>query len=447
MKNDTIFAPITSINGGSVCVIRISGNNIKDCCEIFGINFAKLKPNSSKFFRLKRKENNELIDESIVTFFKSPNSFTGEDIVEISIHSSKFIFQEIANILIKNKLARFAEPGEFSKRAFMNNKINLLEAEAIPDLIACETEMQHKQAINQLSGHFTKKYSKLRENIINISALIEAFIDFPDEDIPDNIIDEINHKIFTIKQEIKNIINDAFYSQKIKKGLNLVIIGEPNVGKSTLINLLTNSDLAIVSEIAGTTRDIVETNLNICGIMVKIADTAGIRKSTNIIEKEGIKRAIKKAKQSDIKILIIDPNKRSQISKELENLIDDETIILVNKIDLMLDNDVKISKKIKNKPIFVSLKNKTNIDEFKQALKEKVKSKIPNIDSAIITNERHHNCLKNALNYLEDFNFEKEIELAAEDIRLACIEIGKITGKIDVENILDVIFSSFCIGK
>lgn len=449
-NNDTIFAPITSVNQSGVCVIRISGKETLNCLKHLGVNQSKISSQKISFHKIFDLHTKEIIDECLISFFKAPKSFTGEDIAEISIHASNYIFHKISNILSKIDSVRMAEAGEFSKRAFLNNKINLIEAEAIIDLISSETELQHKQAIKQLSGEVGKIYNNLRQDIIKSSALIEAAIDFADEDLPKTIIDDINENIKKIKLNIENIINDNKTAQKIKNGLSLAIIGKPNVGKSTLINLLANSEIAIVSNVAGTTRDVIETHLNIADIVVKIADTAGIRESKNKIEQEGIKRAVNKAKIADIKILIIEANDQ-EISQEIKNLIDNNTIILINKIDRIKNyhnNKLNLPKLSSfDNIIEISLKNHINIDLLKLKLKELVKLQIPCINSSIITNERHRNSLQKALHYLDDFSLDKPIELAAEDLRLASYEIGKITGQIDIENILDVIFSSFCIGK
>ncbi len=452
----TIFAPITSINQGGVCVIRISGARSLDCLNKLGIDRSKILPQKTTFQKIIDLKNKEIIDECLVTYFKEPLSFTGEDVIEISIHASNYIFHKISNILRDIEDIRFAEAGEFSKRAFFNNKIGLIEAEAIPDLIASETEMQHKQAIKQLSGKVGQVYDNLRLDIINVLALINAAIDFPDDDLPEDIIKSVNSDIENIKNIIKNIINDGRLGQKIKNGLSLAIIGEPNVGKSTLINFLANSEIAIVSDIAGTTRDVIEAHLDIAGVPVKIADTAGIRHSKDKIEQEGVRRAFKEARISDIKILVLDA-KNPKISDQIIELIDKETVIIANKIDEIDNfNQESLDKLSKNSPhlapflkniIKISLKNKINLDLLISSIEQQVKNQIPSQNSAIITKERHRDCLKLALNYIEDFSLNKPIEIAAEDLRLAAQEIAQITGKIDVENILDVIFSSFCIGK
>jgi tRNA modification GTPase len=250
-------------------------------------------PEHSKitFQKISDPKTSEIIDEVLVSFFQSPKSFTGEDVAEISIHASPFIAKKIFEILSDQKNCRFAEAGEFSKRAFLNGKLDLVQAEAIPDLIAAETSAQHKQALRQLEGKLGAIYEDWRFRLIEISAMIEAAIDFPDEDLPKNIIDKVESDVVKLKNEIASHLNDNKVGQKIKDGLNLAIIGAPNVGKSSLINFLAQSEVAIVSEIAGTTRDVVETHLSIVGVAVKISDTAGIRETEDKIEAEGIRRA------------------------------------------------------------------------------------------------------------------------------------------------------------
>lgn len=442
----TIFAPITSHYSGAVCVIRISGNQTIKCLKALGIKDDPIHQKIS-FHKIYDIENSKLIDEVLVAFFKAPNSFTGEDVAEISIHASPFILKKVSEILSKQPNTRIAEAGEFSKRAFLNNKIDLIQAEAIPDLIAAETESQHKQAINQLQGKLGQIYEKWRFEIVAIAARLEAFIDFPDDDLPQNIIDEVENNIKKLANEIKNHLNDQKIGQKIKDGLSLAIIGSPNAGKSSLINFLSKSEIAIVSEIAGTTRDIIETNLSINGVAVKIADTAGLRKTNDLIEKEGIKRALQKAQDCDLRIIVIDAT-NADLIKDYQNLIDEKSIILINKIDLCEKVPDWL---IKFNPLTISLTQEINTYKIKAELAKKIENILPQKlfaeNSAFITQERYRIALKNALEFLEEFSMSKNIELAAEDLRMATRQIGKITGRVDIENILDVIFSSFCIGK
>ena len=340
-----------------------------------------------------------------------------------------------------------AEAGEFSKIAFLNGKIDLVQAEAIPDLIACETAAQHKQALKQLQGDLGKIYENWRLQIIELLALIESCIDFPDEDLPQNIIDDVSRKLSILKLEINIHLDDKKRGQKIKEGLSLAIIGSPNVGKSSLLNFLAKSEVAIVSEIAGTTRDVIEIHLEIAGVAVKIADTAGIRESEDKIEQEGIRRAYKKAFEADIKMFVLDAT-HPKISAAEKKLIDENTIIVVNKIDLLKLEAPNKPLEVNNKNLInLSIKKQQNTDLLIKKLEEKVLEILPQQSSPLITQERYRHFLSSALKALEDFSLDKNIELAAEDLRIASYAIAKITGRIDVDDILDVVFSKFCIGK
>ncbi len=429
----TIFAPITSPIRAGISVIRISGSQTIKCLEKLGF---KGEPQHQKisFQKIRDPKTSEKIDETLISFFKSPQSFTGEDVAEISIHASPFIARKIFEILSTVEDVRLAEAGEFSKRAFLNGKLDLVQAEAIPDLIAAETAAQHKQALQQLSGKLGEIYEDWRFRLIEISAMLEAAIDFPDEDLPQNIIEKVEENVRKLRDEISLHLNDQKIGQKIKNGLSLAIIGAPNSGKSSLINFLAKSEVAIVSEIAGTTRDVVETHLEIAGVAVKISDTAGLRETSDQIESEGIRRALKKAAEADLKIFLVD----AQNPILRDDLIDENTIVVMNKID---------KKPANSKFLEISLTQNINTSNLIKNLEEKIVEMIPNHNMPLITQERYRTSLQNAVSNLENFNLQKNIELASEDLRMTAREIGKITGKIDIENILDVIFSRFCIGK
>lgn len=444
----TIFAPITSTSRAGVVVIRISGPQSIKCLEALGC-FAELQSHKIFFHKLFDPTNQEIIDEALISFFQAPRSFTGEDVVEINIHASPYILKKITQILLEQKNVYYAQAGEFSKRAFMNGKIDLVQAEAIPDLIACETEMQHRQAIKQLNGELGKIYENWREELLEVMALIEANIDFPEDDIPPSTIDKIIFGVKKIIHEISQHLQDNKIGQKIKDGLNLVILGSPNVGKSSLINFLAQSEIAIVSDLAGTTRDVVETHLEIKGLAVKIADTAGLRLSDDKIEQEGIRRAIKKAQDADIKIFVVDAT--NPIFNH--ELIDLNSIIIINKIDKIknfdfdffikenrLDFDVK-------KILPISLINKINTSQLIKILEEQILEILPQNNSPLITQERYRKILQDCLINLKNFSLDKNIEIAAQDLWITSRELGKITGKFDIENILEIIFSRFCIGK
>ncbi len=433
----TIFAPISSAIRSGVLIIRISGPQTISCLKTLGFK-GLIEHKKISFQKICDPKNAEIIDEVLVSFFQAPHSFTGEDVAEISLHASPFIIAKTLEILSAQKNCRLAEAGEFSKRAFLNNKLDLVQAEAIPDLIAAETASQHKQALNQLGGKLGKIYEDWRFRLIEISAMLEAAIDFPDEDLPQNICDKVEQDVEKLRTEIAQHLDDKKIGQKIKDGLNLAIIGAPNVGKSSLINFLAQSDVAIVSEIAGTTRDVVEVHLSIAGVPVKISDTAGIRDTDDLIEQEGIRRALQKAALADIKIFLLDA--ANPILRQ--DLIDENTIIIVNKSDLNANlNSLAVDFTA------ISITNNINTESLLKKLEEKINQLIPQQNSPLITQERYRISLKNSLSNLEQFSLKKNIELAAEDLRMTAREIGKISGKVDVENILDVIFSRFCIGK
>ena len=443
---DTIFSPITSTSRSSIIVFRISGLKAYDCLMHLGVT-KDLEHRKATLCILKDTQSHEIIDQALVTFFDSPNSFTGEDVAEIALHGSVFIVQKITEILLEMDEVRLAEAGEFSKRAFLNDKIDLVEAEAIVDLVEAETKLQHAQAMRQFQGELGAIYENWRAELIAICANIEAFIDFPDEDLPDDIIHNLELRVENLISEISQHLDDGQRGEKIRQGLSLAIIGRPNVGKSSLINFLAKSEVAIVSDIAGTTRDVIDVHLNIAGAAVVISDTAGIRDAGDEIEKEGIKRALKKAQDADLKIVVSDMNNPEDFDQEL---IDANTILVINKTDLQRD-EINFSKlknlKISLQPILVSLKEKTNLDTLLAAIEEKVQSLNLPTASPPITRARYRQHLKQITENLSQFNLSKNIEFAAEDLRLAIREIGKITGKIEVDDILDVVFSSFCIGK
>lgn len=435
----TIFAPITSYSS-SISIIRISGIRALECLKKFGIK-KNLNANEIKLCNIYNPDTKELLDFSLISYFKAPNSFTGEDIVEINLHGSVYITKVVLSILSSIEGYRIAEPGEFSKRAFLNKKIDLVQAEAINDIVKSETFLQHKIALGQLRGDLSDIYEEWRGQLIYIMALIESFIDFPDEDIPSNIIHDVNKGVADLKNKIKSHINDNNVGIKIKNGLSLAIIGPANVGKSSLLNYLAKSDVAIVCDEAGTTRDVIEVHLDIAGFPVRIADTAGIRNTDNKIEAEGIRRAIDKAKLADLKIYLFD-NNNYNFNHEL---IDEDTIKILNKIDLVDNLEKNLEKN--NYDLAISIKEGINLNLLIKLLENKIKDKMPNFNQSLITHQRYKESLILALKNIENFSLKNNIEIAAEDLRQASYQISRITGKIGVDEILDIVFSKFCIGK
>ena len=442
----TIYALSSGPGISGIAVIRVSGiKTEKVISSLTKDNLPRVKVATLK--KIINPKNGELIDEGLVIFFKSPNSYTGEDMVEFHVHGSKAVVQEILNVLEEFDDCRLAEPGEFTKLALQNDKINLLKAESIGDLIAAETELQRKQALRIMSGDSSKKFNYWREELITVLADIEAKIDFPEEDIPENVFEKTRAKCEKIKQEIKATLDDNKTGEIIREGFKIAIIGPTNAGKSSLLNYLSKRDVAIVSEIAGTTRDVVEAHLNLDGYPVILSDTAGIRNSKDEIENKGIKLALKRAEDADLKLIILEP-KSVDFKGFLKDLVDKDSIIVLNKIDQDTDNMVK---EIKNfNPILVSLKKDLNLDKLINKIKANLKNKLINLEDTLITRSRHRENLEQCLFHLNNFEKQKlqnDFDKGAEDLRLATRHLGMIVGKVDVEEILGSIFNDFCIGK
>ena len=442
----TIYALSSGPGVSGIAVIRISGSKVKEILKLI-TNGQLPKPRKATLKKFNKINNSELIDEGILIWFPGPESYTGEDMAEIHVHGSIAVVRTILDQLSKIENCRLAEPGEFTKIAFQNEKINLLKAESISDLISAETEIQRQQAIKIMSGKSSDKFNSLREKLLKILSNVEAKIDFPEEDLPDDVIENIKNDSENIRQEIEKILNDKKVGERIREGFKIAIIGPANAGKSSLLNYLSNRDVAIVSEIAGTTRDVVEAHLNLDGYPVVISDTAGIRESKDEIEKKGIKLALKSAEKADLNIVMIEP-KSADFTGFLNDLVNEKAIFVLNKSDLGVKKLNPILKKFN--PILISLKNEKNIEELISAIKIKLKNKFITSDDILITRERHRQHLEQCVEHLEKFenkNRAEDFDKAAEDLRLATRHLGIIVGKVDVEEILGSIFNDFCIGK
>ncbi len=442
----TIYALSSGPGISGLAVIRVSGKETRNVIKILtGKNLPK--PRVATLRKIICKDSDKLIDEGIILWFPGPQSYTGEDMVEFHIHGSRAVINVIHDEISKIKNCRIAEPGEFTKIAFQNGKINLIKAESIGDLIASETEIQRRQAIKIMSGHSSKKFNSWREGLLKILSNIEAKIDFPEEDLPENILNNIKKNSEKIKNEIIKTLNDQKVGEKIREGFKIAIVGPTNAGKSSLLNYLSRREAAIVSETAGTTRDIIEVHLNIDGLPVIVSDTAGIRKARDEIEKKGIKLALKKAEDADLNIVIIEP-KSAHFAGFLKDLVNQKAIFVINKSDLGVNNIIEDFKKYN--PIYISIKNKKNMDKLILKIKSKLKNQLIVSDNILITRERHRQHLKRCVEHLNDFKEKKklkEFDKAAEDLRLATRNLGMIVGKVDVEEVLGSIFSDFCIGK
>ena len=367
--------------------------------------------------------------------------------VEFHVHGSLAVVQAIQNSISEIEGCRIAEPGEFTKIAFQNNKINLLKAESIADLISSETEIQRRQAVKIMTGKSAERFNSWRDGLVKVLANVEAKIDFPDEDLPEDILKNIKTKVNEIKNEIKKTLNDQKVGERIREGFKIAIVGPPNAGKSSLLNYLSNKEAAIVSEIAGTTRDVIEVHLNINGLPVIISDTAGIRSSKDEIERKGIKLALQKAEDADLNIVIIEP-KSGFFTGFLKDLLTSKSILVINKSDL--NENLFIDEFKKYKPIYISIKKEKNLNLLITEIKNKLKHQFHNSEDILITRERHRQNLEKCVEHLQTFeekNNLEEFDKASEDLRLAIRHLGRITGKVDVEEILDSIFNDFCIGK
>ena len=442
----TIYALSTGPGISGVAIIRVSGPETKIVISKL-TNGSFPEPRVATLKKINKIKTNELIDEGLILWFPAPQSYTGEDMAEFHVHGSRSVVEALHSSIAHVENCRLAEPGEFTKIAFQNDKINLLQAESIADLISSETEIQRQQAIKIMSGQNSSKFNSWRERLLKILSYVEAKIDFPDEDLPNDVLRDIKINSNKIKSEIQKTLNDQKVGERIREGFKIAIVGPSNAGKSSLLNYLSRREVAIVSEIAGTTRDVIETHLNIDGLPVVVSDTAGIRDSKDEIEKKGIRLALKRAEDADLNIVVIEP-KSTHFAGFLKDSITNKSIIVINKSDLGIDDMVYEFEKIK--PIYISLKEEKNLDKLIFAIKEKLKNQFISSEDILITRERHRQHLEQCVLHLDNFeqkNNAEDFDKAAEDLRLATRHLGMIVGKVDVEEILGSIFNDFCIGK
>src|SRR5210317_666441 len=442
----TIYALSTGPGISGVAIIRISGEQSSKIIE--NLTGKKVpQPRVATLRKINKFNTSELIDEGIILWFPGPESYTGEDMAEIHVHGSKAVVDALHLSISSIENCRLAEPGEFTKLAFQNGKINLLKAESIADLISSETEIQRKQAIKIMNGKSADQFNFLREKLLKTLSHVEAKIDFPDENLPNDILKEIKKSSDGVLKKIEKILNDQKVGERIREGFKIAILGPSNAGKSSLLNHLSNRDVAIVSEIAGTTRDVIEIHLNIDGYPVIVSDTAGIRESKDEIEKKGIKLSLNRAEEADLKLVVVDA-KKLDFTDVLRGLLDQNAILVINKSDL-LEGDVDAEIKQLDH-VLISIKENSNIDELILKIKNNLKNKFKTSNDILITRERHRQHLEQCLEHLKNFNKKNEDEdfdKAAEDLRLATRHLGMIVGKVDVEEILGSIFNDFCIGK
>ncbi len=436
-KKDTIFALSSAYGKAGVSVFRISGPASLSILSKL-TKGKKITPNKMFYSGFYNPKNNELLDTGMAVFFKSPASYTGEDTVEIFTHGSLAIVDAMYNVLGGFKGARLAEAGEFTKQAFLNGRLDLTQVEAVADLIDAQTESQRKLALKNTNGEEAKLYNSWREKLVKILAWFEASIDFSDDEMPEDIILKSNNLLLELKDEMQHHIETGAVANRIKNGLNVAIIGKPNVGKSSLFNKIIGENRAIVSSIAGTTRDVVEAPIDIQGFKINLSDTAGLNEKTNdIIEKKGILKAKKIARVADIKIYVVDSLKSIDSKK-----IDADTIVVLNKIDKK-KNAGEIAKNV----IPMSVKSGENFDKFWRVLTKKIAEKMEFSNDITMSQQRYKTALSNCVEELAQAVMIDAIDLKVEHIRIAVAEIGSITGQVYFNELLDEIFSNFCLGK
>ena len=457
--DDTIMALATASGAGAIAVIRMSGKDAFAIAEkVFRSKGGKKVSEADSHTILFGDilDDSEVVDEVLLSVFKNPKSFTGEDSVEISCHGSVFIQKQILNLLSKNG-CRMAKPGEYTMRAFLNRKMDLSQAEAVADLIASSSEAAHKVAMDQMRGGFSAELTVLREELTHFASLMELELDFAEEDVEFADRTEMTNLINRINTKIDQLIGSFELGNVIKEGIQVAIIGEPNAGKSTLLNALLNEERAIVSDIAGTTRDTVEDEMVIEGIRYRFIDTAGIRKTEDTIESLGIERTMKKAEQADVVMFLFDASSYTptQLQSEISELksnrenLKDRLILVANKTDKTSEN---VNEKFSDFDVVsISAKEKSAIEDLKLRLTEFVNLSALKEDQTIVTNTRHIEALRNAksslIEVLTGFKNQVPGDLVAIDIRKSLFHLGEITGEITTDDLLGNIFSKFCIGK
>ena len=460
MKKDNICALATASGLGAIAIIRVSGPDAIVLCDPLFESKKKgkrLSDQSSHTVHLGTfVKDGHLIDEVLVTVFKGPHSYTGENVVEISCHGSTFIQQQIIQTLL-NQGCRTAEAGEFTFRAFMNGKMDLSQAEAVADLISSSNEKSHHLALSQMRGGFSGEIQALREELIKFASLIELELDFSTEDVEFADRSQLQGLLNRLKQVLRKLIDSFALGNVLKNGIPVAIVGEPNVGKSTLLNALLNEERAIVSEIAGTTRDTVEDEIVIEGMSFRFIDTAGIRDTQDQIESIGIEKTFEKINQAKVVLYLFDASSASyekvieELTKLKRSAEGKQLIAIANKVDRGDAAQIKTTFGDLDQVLFISAKVKANVDRLKVLLTEKVKQGLLSNDDVIVSNSRHYEALSQALNHVVQVQegLESDIsgDLLAMDIRQSLFHLGEITGEITTDDLLDSIFRDFCIGK
>jgi len=445
---ETIFAPATAAGRAAVAVVRVSGPGTRDVVTALA---GKVPTPRQAGLRRLRHQGVEL-DEALVLWFEGPASYTGEDAAEFHVHGGRAVVEALLEALVSLGL-RLAEPGEFTRRAFENGKLDLAQAEGVADLIDAETEGQRRQALGQIGGALSQRYDRWREILIQALAMLEAAVDFPDEDLPEEVAARARPGLETLNAEIGAALADVSRGRRVRDGYRIALVGAPNAGKSTLLNGLAERDAAIVTDTPGTTRDIIEVPLVLGGYRVLLADTAGLRETLDAIEAEGVRRARAWAADADLRIWVVDGFHVKQPDGEGADLLTSGDWVVINKTDIADALDVQVASRMfearQLSVTTVMARSPQDISDLQAQLTSHVTAALSGSEFPAATRLRHAERLKEARSYLDRAlsDVGLEVELAAEDVRLAARALAKITGRIDAEDVLDRVFSSFCIGK
>ncbi len=462
ISQDTIVALATPSGAGAIAVIRVSGKDATAICSslfrsVKGKDLSKQKSHTIHLGHVIDGE--RILDEVLVSLFKGTNSYTGEPTVEISCHGSSYIQQEIIQLLLR-KGCRMANAGEFTLRAFINGKLDLSQAEAVADLIASDSEASHQIAMQQMRGGFSNEIKKLRDELLNFASLIELELDFAEEDVEFANRDQFQDLVSRITKVLKRLIDSFSVGNVIKNGIPVAIVGEPNVGKSTLLNALLNEERAIVSDIAGTTRDTIEDEINIGGIGFRFIDTAGIRETKDIVESIGIQKTFEKIEQAQVVIYLVDSSEltsddiaklKTEIGKIKNKYPQKPLIVVANKVDILEESQITTLTTEISTIHLLSAKQNIGIEELQNKLLEFINTGALRNDETIVTNSRHYDALLKALEEIQKVQYGLDSglsgDLMAIDIRQALYHFGEITGEITSDDLLGNIFANFCIGK
>ncbi|MFY0605251.1 MAG: tRNA uridine-5-carboxymethylaminomethyl(34) synthesis GTPase MnmE [Cyclobacteriaceae bacterium] len=451
--NETIVAVATPSGIGAIGVIRVSGKDtIPLVNSVFRGKDLQEVPSHTIHLGTIREDDNEIVDEVLISIFKGPNSYTKEDVIEISCHGSPYIIQKLLRLLIQ-KGARLAKAGEFTQRAFLNGRFDLAQAEAVADVIASENESMHKAAMSQMRGGFSKEIAQLRDELVHFASMIELELDFGEEDVEFASREDLKKLVHNLKSLISRLTESFTLGNAIKNGIPTVIAGKPNAGKSTLLNALLNEEKAIVSDIPGTTRDVIEDVINVEGVAFRFIDTAGIRTTDDKVEAIGVERTYSKMKQASLIIYLIDlqNDTNESIQQQLEFLkgLEVPFVLVGNKVDLSSDEMIKFMKS--HEALMISASEKRNLEELKSLIKERVALDKFNTGNTVVTNLRHYESLIRTNEALDDVinGIDNQVsnDFVAMDIRNALHHLGIISGTVTTDDLLDNIFSNFCIGK